>query len=563
MGVRGLVAGIDIGNATTEVVLGRVAADGVALVGAGQAPTRRQKGSPESIAGAAALVRRLERQHGVRATGAVVAPLRPVRTQVAELPPEELPTGRLRVVRAGSSTAGGAGVGVGRPVLVGAEAAGSDPVIVVVPRGIRYDAVPAQVASLSAAGRLAAVLVEDDEGVLVAHRLGVPVPVVDEVPADAVLSATRVAVEVAEDGRPLRVLTDALRLRALLDLSEDELADAAAAAGALFDVTNAVVTLDPGRQPAASTPQGWVELRDLGRLPFAEGQRRLRRETVGAATAYALPPACDSEPVDDLWTVDLGDVAGAVRARRDGVGSRSIGVASMHSDAPYVDPADGLSALLGVPVVTAGSESRAARVGALSTPGAVADAVVVDLGGGTVDVVSDDSAVVAAGAGSLLTASVAALSGSTQAAAEWVKRGPAHRVETPQLMLGEDGARTFLDRPAPAETLGSLVVRGPAGLLAFSRTMSPGEWRALRLALKTDLVGANVGRALRTLDASPRAVVVVGGPAADDEVLAAVTGALPAGVAVGRGDVMGSLGTRYAVACGLLHTGLSDAAPAG
>ena len=85
--------------------------------------------------------------------------------------------------------------------------------------------------------------------------------------------------------------------------------------------------------------------------------------------------------------------------------------------------------------------------------------------------------------------------------------------------------------------IGALVVRGPAGLLAFHRTLAPGEWRALRLRLKVALIGANVARSLRTLDADPRSIVVVGGPAGDDEVLGAVTGALPAGTAVGRGNV--------------------------
>ena len=43
-------------------------------------------------------------------------------------------------------------------------------------------------------------------------------------------------------------------------------------------------------------------------------------------------------------------------------------------------------------------------------------------------------------------------------------------------------------------------------------------------------------------------MVVVGGLAGDDEILAAVAGALPAGTAVGRGDVGGVLGHRYSVA---------------
>ena len=104
--------------------------------------------------------------------------------------------------------------------------------------------------------------------------------------------------------------------------------------------------------------------------------------------------------------------------------------------------------------------------------------------------------------------------------------------------------------------MGSLVVRAPAGLLAFHRSLAPGEWRALRLQLKVALIGATVARAMRTLDVDPRSVVVVGGLAGDDEVLGAVIGALPTGTAVGRGNVAGSLGQRYAVAYGLLETAL-------
>ncbi len=81
--------------------------------------------------------------------------------------------------------------------------------------------------------------------------------------------------------------------------------------------------------------------------------------------------------------------------------------------------------------------------------------------------------------------------------------------------------------------------------------MAPGEWRALRVRLKVELVGGNVARGLRTLGEQPRSVVVVGGLAGDDEILAAVSGALPPGTAVGRGDVAGTLGHRYAVAYGL------------
>ncbi len=179
--------------------------------------------------------------------------------------------------------------------------------------------------------------------------------------------------------------------------------------------------------------------------------------------------------------------------------------------------------------------------------------MVVDLGGGTIDVVTKERAVVSAGAGDLLTLCVAELTGTTAAAAEHVKRGPSRRAEAPQVVLGEDGRRTFLDAPLPSDVLGSLVVDGPAGWLAFGADLAPSEWRALRLDLKTDLVGGNITRALRTLDQElAGTILLVGGPAADEEVLAAVAGALPSGVAVARGDVGAEFGHRYAVAYGLL-----------
>lgn len=547
-----IAAGVDVGNATTEVVLGRITADGLEVVAADRAPTRRAKGTPESLAGAVAVVRRLERRTGLRIKRAVAAPLRPVETATGSLPEECPPTGRLRAVMTDAPTAGGSGFGAGRPMRLGSPMTGDDAVVVVVPSGRRYDEVAETLAPLARSGRLAGILIEDDEAVLVANRLSTGVPVIDGVCPEAVLSAARVALEVPTDGRPLQVLTDPLKVVTALGLDTAELTDAAALAAQLFDARNAVVTLDATTRQPLSAPPGWIEVSD-SRLPFLAGHVALRAGRVGAAQAYALPPELVARRVDDLWTVDLGAVASAVVARRSASAERPVALAAMHATAEWFDPATSLSGLLGTPVETAPSEAVAARAGALTTPGAPADAVVVDLGGGTIDVVSPEGAIVAAGAGDLLTACVASLTGSSKAAAEWVKRGPARRVEAPQVLLAEDGGRGFLEQPAPAETVGSLVVRGPAGLLAFSRTMAPGEWRALRLRLKTDLVGGNVARALRSLSAAPRTVVVVGGSSGDDEVLAAVTGALPPGTAVGRGSVGGTLGHRYAVAHGLLR----------
>jgi hypothetical protein len=104
-----------------------------------------------------------------------------------------------------------------------------------------------------------------------------------------------------------------------------------------------------------------------------------------------------------------------------------------------------------------------------------------------------------------------------------------------------------------------LAVEGPGGWLPFDRHHGPGEWRAIRLRLKQAVLAANVRRAVRTLGQDPVQgvqVLVVGGPAGDEELLGVLARSLPDGVAVGRGDVGGTcpggpLGHRYAVALGL------------
>jgi sugar (pentulose or hexulose) kinase len=60
-----------------------------------------------------------------------------------------------------------------------------------------------------------------------------------------------------------------------------------------------------------------------------------------------------------------------------------------------------------------------------------------------------------------------------------------------------------------------------------------------------------VRRALADLGSSAREVVLVGGPAGDDEVLDALASSLP-GTVAGRADAAGVLGHRWAVAWGLV-----------
>ena len=113
-----VVAGIDVGNATTEVVAVRYGAHGPEVIGADRLPTRGRKGSLESLQGAAALVRRLERALGTPVDSGVVAPLRAVETSTLSVPELAPATGRLRLVASAVGTPGGRGACIGTPLTL-------------------------------------------------------------------------------------------------------------------------------------------------------------------------------------------------------------------------------------------------------------------------------------------------------------------------------------------------------------------------------------------------------------------------------------------------------------
>jgi Diol dehydratase reactivase ATPase-like domain/DD-reactivating factor swiveling domain len=549
-----VIAGVDVGNATTEVVL----VSGGKILGAGRVPTRGRKGSPGSLGAAAALVRRLERQLGGTVGEARIAPLRAVDTAVVTVPGTAGPSGRLRVLAAGVPTPGGTGACVGPPLrLDDAPRGGEADVVAIVPPGLRYDEAAARVRALLAAGtRIGAVLVAGDEGVLVANRLPGGLPVIDQVDTDTAAACRMLAVEVRPPGHTLRVLADPVALGARLGLdplAAAEAGDAAAVSRMLADQGNAVVGLLPVAPEAPETPaEPWVLTAEDGRLPLRAAIPRLAGWPVGAVHGYGTGAAASE--VDDLFAVDLAAAAEAATARQGSTG-RAVLVASL-SRTGNEDAASVLGDLLQVPVHGPVSEPAAARLGALTTPGGRDDAIVADLGAGTIDVIGPGGSVVAAGAGELLTAAVAETLGIPRASADWVKRGPCVRVDGGQRFEGEDGRRGFLDVPAPASAAGMLAVEGPGGWLPFDRHHGPGEWRAIRLRLKQAVLAANFRRAVRTLGQDPAQVLVVGGPAGDEELLGVVARSLPDGVAVGRGDVGGTcpggpLGHRYAVALGL------------
>ena len=543
----GLVAGIDIGNSTTEIVI----ASGSEPIAWDRRPTRGMKGSEASIKAAVSLLQSLQREHQLIVEKVVVAPWQPVETLTSTIH-EPLPdTGRLQILKTAHQSVVGDGWAIGQPWLITQEAMSEVSLIAVVPSGVGFEFAAAAInRELANGSNIVGAVIADDEAVLVAKRVSADIPIADGVDTEIARTAQRLFLEVRPQNSSLKIATDVWALRSALELSEMDASPLNEIVRWVKNERTALIGLFSETQISNPINNGFIDWIDGTTTELFEAIAKIENSLIGDVSRIAI-----SDPIStsDIWAFDITKVL-ADRGLRQVGHTRDLALAQLspHSSSSNLD----LSAMFKVPVVVAESESFAARIGATSTPGVGSGAAILDIGGGTIDLISEVE-LSAAGAGELLTAAVAFALDTSRGAADWIKRGPAQRLESPQVLLSEDGSKNFVSEaaPYPASAMGSLVTPGPAGFLTFGQNLQPAEWRIMRQGLKQAAIGMNVARLIRSLEsktgtAKDLDLVLVGGPVADDELLP-VIGAIPGVKGIGRGNVAGKLGHRYAVAYGL------------
>jgi Diol dehydratase reactivase ATPase-like domain/DD-reactivating factor swiveling domain len=554
-----LVAGVDVGNSTTEIAVARVDPGGEPQwLFVARRPTTGTKGSVACADGIADLFARAERRLGERPHLALLAELHPVETGLVELGRiEELALERTAIARPASETPSGSGVGAGR--LTGlaqlAESPDEDEVVAVV-GDEDFEAAAAALRDAAERGwRIAAAIVQRDDGVLIGNRFDRSLPIADEV-----VDATRLpigslaAVEVAKAGASVGVLSDPLRLGLLLGFGPEEARAARTAARAVAGCRAAIVVRTGLSGDGAASSAAPVVL--VG----ADGAERTLDER-----AEPLPPgevvevrgaAGDRAELLDLVWRPLPSPADDPGFARSLARRRAVALAYL-ARGESGDLVEALSELCRGGARVAASESDAAMLGATTTPGAGRAPFVLDLGGGTVDLHRTEGAVSTAGGGDLVTRICAGLLGSALELAELAKRHRSVRVETPFTLHHEDGSRSFLGEPAPPTALARLCALDRSLLVPLPAPLAPEVWRGLRRAAKRDVLGGNVRRALDAAGGLPRGelLLLVGGCATDDEVLDVIAAEVEdPDLAVARGNILGRHGPRAAVAVGLVLT---------
>ena len=595
-----LVAGIDIGNATTEVALAEVgAASGqVRFLASAIVPTTGIKGTSANIRGLFQALtdalrkagRRIEDLDSIRINEAA-----PVIGDVAMETITETIITESTMIGHNPATPGGLGIGVGETIAIHElpTAPAGRAYIVVAPRTYPYDRVAAELNAVSDRLEITGAILQADDGVLVHNRLQRKIPIVDEVRLiEKVPLGMLAAIEVADVGRIVETLSNPFGIATLFKLDPDDTRSVVPLARSLVGNRSAVVIKTPrGDVQERRIPAGRLTFHgsntldvdvDLGASEIMSVASRVRelsditgepgtnvggmmekvRVTMGQLTAQHPRDI----RITDLLAVDTQvpqQVAGGIANEFSMEAAVGIAVMVKTDRLQMGRIASELASEIGVPVEVGGVEADMAIRGALTTPGTAAPIAILDMGAGSTDasVMRPDGSgesIHLAGAGNMVTLMIQSELGlDSFDAAEDIKRHPLAKVESVFNIRHEDGTVQFFEEPLPGHVYARTVVLKPDGMVPVDADLPVEAIRQVRIRAKERVFVTNAIRALRRVSPTDNVrdidfVVLVGGSALDFEIPQLVTRALADyRVVAGRANIRGTEGPRNAVATGL------------
>jgi diol dehydratase reactivase alpha subunit len=594
----GLIAGIDIGNASTEVALAELDGDRLHFLASSTIPTTGIKGTDANLVGIFQAL-----QVALKEAGRVTADLELVRINEAapvigdvamETITETIIT-ESTMIGHNPATPGGLGIGVGTTVAIddlGAAAPGV-PYIVVADRTHSYDRIAAALNDVVGRLEVTGAILQLDDGVLVHNRLTRKIPIVDEVGLiEKVPLGMLAAIEVAEAGRIVETLANPFGIATLFGLDAEDTKQVVPLARSLVGNRSAVVIKTPkGDVQERRIPAGRIIVRggttaevdvDRGAEEIMAAVAKVRQvddvtgepgtnvggmmEKVRVTMAQLTNLSPRDVFITDLLAVDTQvprEVAGGIANEFSMEAAVGIAVMVKTDRLQMQRIASHLAAELGIAVEVGGVEADMAIRGALTTPGTAAPIAILDMGAGSTDasVMRADGtgeSIHLAGAGNMVTLMIQSELGlATFDLAEDLKRYPLAKVETVFNIRHEDGTVQFFDEPLPPQAYARVVILKPEGMVPLDLNLPVEAIRQVRIRAKERVFVTNALRALRRVSPTDNVrdidfVVLVGGSALDFEIPQLVTAALAEyRVVAGRANIRGSEGPRNAVATGL------------
>ena len=600
------IAGVDIGNSTTEVCIGEVTGNGnLTFLTSASCPTTGTKGTVENVYSVKNALKLAMSRIGRETSDIDLVRLNEAAPVIGDTAMETLTETVITdssMIGHNPSTPAGAGQAVGEILLIGNISRGvpGTPYILAASADHSYEEVAAVVNQYgSGSGQhdgidIAGIILQADEAVLVENRIHKKVPIIDEVRRiDRLPDGVPAAIEVALPGQTVRMLSNPYGIATLLGLNAEETRTVTPIAKSLIGKRSAVVLKTPGgnihenilpageiyfhgdrnitinldegadKIMAAAADAG--DIRDISGQPDTNVGNMLSRIRTGMSeldkSAEADIRITDILAVDTLAPVLIsGALAGETCLEK------AVGIAAMvkTQKLPMQEIADRLKTELNTEVKVAGVEAVMASLGALTTPGTKLPLAILDMGGGSTDaaVISDDGHVTMthqAGAGELVSMLIQTELGlSDRHIAEQIKKYPLAKVESLFHMRMENGQMTFVDDSIDPRFFGRVVLLTESGLIRIEEEIPMEKIVQVRREAKRKVFVTNAFRALRKVAPEHNlrnisTVVLVGGSAEDFEIPEMLMEAFTDyRIVCGRGNIRGSEGPRNAVATGLV-----------
>ncbi|ELY1942925.1 propanediol dehydratase reactivase alpha subunit PduG [Salmonella enterica] len=596
------IAGIDIGNSSTEVALATLnEAGALTITHSALAETTGIKGTLRNVFGIQEALALVAKRAGINVSDISLIRINeatPVIGDVAMETITETIITESTMIGHNPKTPGGVGLGVGitiTPEELLTRPADSSYILVVSSAFDFADIANVINASMRAGYQITGVILQRDDGVLVSNRLEKSLPIVDEVLyIDRIPLGMLAAIEVAVPGKVIETLSNPYGIATVFNLNADETKNIVPMARALIGNRSAVVVKTPsGDVKARAIPAGNLELQAQGRtvrVDVAAGAEAIMKAVDGCGkldnvtgeagtniggmlehvrqTMAELTNKPSSEIfIQDLLAVDTsvpvsvtGGLAGEFSLEQ------AVGIASMvKSDRLQMAMiAREIEQKLNIDVQIGGAEAEAAILGALTTPGTTRPLAILDLGAGSTDasIINPKGEIIAthlAGAGDMVTMIIARELGlEDRYLAEEIKKYPLAKIESLFHLRHEDGSVQFFPTPLPPAVFARVCVVKPDELVPLPGDLVLEKVRAIRRSAKERVFVTNALRALRQVSPTGNIrdipfVVLVGGSSLDFEVPQLVTDALAHyRLVAGRGNIRGSEGPRNAVATGLI-----------
>lgn len=603
-----LVAGVDIGNSTTEVCIGGMEENGTfQFLSSASRMTTGTKGTVPNVMGVkAALLEAMEKAalplsalDEIRLNEAA-----PVIGDTAMETITETVITESSMIGHNPSTPAGAGQAAGELIFLEhlSRADNEKSYLVAASARHSYEDVAAELNRYMPEKHICGVILQADEAVLVENRLDRKVPIVDEVRhIDKVPEGKTAAIEVALPGTTVRMLSNPYGIATLLKLSPEETRMITPIAKSLIGKRSAVVIRTPhGNIYEQILPAGSIQMEgsfdrtvavDAGAESIMEALqeagdiRDIRGEAdtnvgnmlsgIKKDMAKVSGENENSIRITDILAVDtMAPVKIAGSLAGETCMEKAVGIAAMVKTRhlPMRQIAQKLEQELKVKATVAGVEAVMASLGALTTPGTQLPLAILDMGGGSTDaaVLHPDGTVETthqAGAGELVSMLIQTELGlRSRVTAEQIKKYPLAKVESLFHMRLENGAMEFFQDSIDPRYYGHVVLLAPGELLKVEEDIPMEKILQVRKEAKKKVFVTNAIRALRrvapdhNLKNIPN-VVLVGGSAEDFEIPEMLMEALAEyGIVCGRGNIRGEEGPRNAVATGLLLSYLGIAA---